>query len=299
MNKFNSPVYPIPPSFDKNENMDLLSTINYLNFLRDNGAKIVMTTAGTSQYNLMSIEEIRELNHTIIDNFEGEKILGLPALSLKHILEEIEYLNGAIKDHKHISLLILFPERYYNDEQIVEYFLKISKISNFPILAHGNILKKGTSGSYEYSKPLLEKLKQIPNFIGIKEEATNMMHSTNNLPADLEIIVAGGSMKRFWTLEPHGATTYLTGVGSFNPSYDELFFDSYYSDKNKASDIIKFVEKPLFDTFMTLGWHLSMRTALKIMGYIEGDRAPFKQPTNSENKLINDALNKLNEYEEK
>lgn len=299
MNKFNSPVYPIPPSFDKNENMDLLSTINYLNFLRDNGAKIVMTTTGTSQYNLMSIEEIRELNHTIIDNFEGEKILGLPALSLKHISAEIKYINGLLDYCNRTSLLILFPERYYDDDQIVEYFLEISKISNVPILAHGNSLRKGTSGSYEYSKPLLEKLKQIPNFIGIKEEASNMMHSTNNLPLDLEIIVAGGSMKRFWTLEPHGATTYLTGVGSFNPKLEELFFDSYFIDKNKAADIIKFVEKPLFDTLMALGWHLSMRTALKIMGYIDCDRLPFKQSLASETKLINDALNKLNEYEEK
>ena len=297
MKKFNSPVYPIPPSFNKNEDLDLTSTIKYLTFLQKNNSKVIMTTAGTSQYNLMTKEEIRTFNLSIVNNFKGEKILGLPLLSLKHLLEEVIYLNTSIKDYKNNSLLILFPERYYDDKQIIDYFTEICSTSNFPVLVHGNILKKGIGGSYEYSKPLLEKLQQIPNFIGIKEEASNIMHSTDNLPLGLEVIVAGGSMKRFWALEPHGATTYLAGVGSFNPKLEELFFKNYFNNKNKSRDIIEYVEKPLFNIFMALGWHLSMRTALKIMGIIDYDRNPFKQISKSNKILINQSLNILNSYE--
>jgi dihydrodipicolinate synthase/N-acetylneuraminate lyase len=54
--RFNGPVYPISPSFDENENLELESTKKYLTHLKDGGAKIVMTTAGTSQFNLMSRE---------------------------------------------------------------------------------------------------------------------------------------------------------------------------------------------------------------------------------------------------
>ena len=87
MIKFKSPVYPISPSFDENEKLELLSTIKYLNYITKEEGKIVMTTAGTSQYNLLTIDEVRSLNLCVINNFKEEKILGLPALSLKHLKE--------------------------------------------------------------------------------------------------------------------------------------------------------------------------------------------------------------------
>lgn len=294
MNKFRAPVYPIPPSFDVYENLDLESTKKYIQYLSGTGAQIAMTTAGTSQYNLLSVDEVRKLN-TIVSSFDGEKILGLPPLSTKHLLEEIDWMNSNFEPMD-TSLLILFPERYYDDDQIVEFFEEICSKSDFDILVHGNILKKGMGGSYEYSKPLLDRLSEIDGFIGMKEEAGNLMHSTTNIPSNLEVIVAGGSMKRFWALEPHGATTYLVGVGSFNPAWEEIFYDDY-SDSHMpfehAHKIIKTVETPLFDVFMKNGWHLSMRTALKHMGYIKFDRKPFKQPTEEQKQEIINAVNKV------
>tara|TARA_R110000764_G_scaffold132239_2_gene220051 strand:- start:1878 stop:2786 length:909 start_codon:yes stop_codon:yes gene_type:complete len=301
MIKFKSPVYPVSPSFDENEKLELLSTIKYLNYITKEEGKIVMTTAGTSQYNLLTIDEVRSLNLCVINNFKEEKILGLPALSLKHVKEEIEFLNTICKseDKNKISLLILFPERYYDDEQIVEYFSEICELSNFEVLVHGNVLKKGMGGTYEYSKPLLEKLSNIDGFIGMKEEAGNMMHSTNNIPkGKLEVIVAGGSMRRFWSLEPHGATTYLVGVGSFYPKWEELFYDNYLKNNiTKCTEIIQNIETPLFEVFMSSGWHLSMRTSLKHLGFIKNDRKPFKQPTKEVESNIKNILNTIKSYE--
>lgn len=45
MNKFRAPVYPIPPSFDVHENLDLESTKKYIQYLSGTGAQIAMTTA--------------------------------------------------------------------------------------------------------------------------------------------------------------------------------------------------------------------------------------------------------------
>lgn len=291
MRRFNGPVYPVSPSFDKNENIEFESTKRYIDYIEDNGGSVIMTTAGTSQFNLLTIQEIRKLN-LVVSKFKGEKILGLPQLSTLHLLQEIEYLNESLSGHD-ISLLILFPERYYSDSQIVEFFKDVCEKSNFPILVHGNILKKGMGGSYEYSKPLLKRLSEIDGFIGMKEEAANIMHSTNNIPKGLEVIVAGGSMKRFWSLEPHGATTYLVGVGSFNPQWEERFYSEYYQDILGSKNIITIIENPLFETFMKYGWHLSMRTSLRHMGFIIGDRRPFNQPTEEQQLNIINALNKV------
>ena len=290
--KFNSPVYPIAPSFDLSENLELDSTKRYLKHLEDSGAKIVMTTVGTSQYNLLNIREIRVLNK-VVSTFGGEKIIGLPVVSQVHLIDEINLLNDYC-DVDTTSILVLFPERYYDDMQVVEFFEHVCEASNFPVLAHGNVLRKGRGGSYEYSKPLLERLSKIDGFIGIKEESSNMMYATVNLPEGLEIIVAGGSMKRFWTLEPHGATTYLVGVGSFTPTVEEDFYSSYSDgDLMRAKNIMDKFETPLFATFMAEGWHLSMRTALKHMGFIKHDRKPFKQPSVEASHKIVSALNQL------
>jgi dihydrodipicolinate synthase/N-acetylneuraminate lyase len=116
---FNSPVYPIPPSFNTDEDLEVESTIKYLNYLKERGAKTVMTTAGTSQFNLLNNEEIRKLNSTVSE-FKGNKILGLPPLSTLHLKKEIELLNN--KNLSDTYILILFPERYYDDEQVINFF---------------------------------------------------------------------------------------------------------------------------------------------------------------------------------
>ena len=287
---FNSPVYPIPPSFNTDEDLEVESTIKYLNYLKERGAKTVMTTAGTSQFNLLNNEEIRKLNSTVSE-FKGNKILGLPPLSTLHLKKEIELLNN--KNLADTYILILFPERYYDDEQVITFFEEICNHSNYPILVHGNILRKGFGGDYEYSRPLLESLKNIDGFIGMKEESSTLMHSIKNIPEGLEVIVAGGSMRRFWSLEPHGATTFLSGVGSFNPTIDEYFYNEYYNNPKNAKETMVQVETTTFNTFMSIGWHLSMRTALKEMGFIIDDRKPFKQVSEEQKSLIKTKLQNL------
>ena len=113
------PVYPICPSF-KDGDLELKSTKKYLSYLEKEGATRVLTTAGTSQFNLLSVKEVFYLNRALIKYFNKEKILGLPIQSLKHTLKEIKALNNL--KAKNTSILIIFPERYYNDDQVVKYF---------------------------------------------------------------------------------------------------------------------------------------------------------------------------------
>jgi dihydrodipicolinate synthase/N-acetylneuraminate lyase len=177
--------------------------------------------------------------------------------------------------------------------KLLTFFEEICNHSNYPILVHGNILRKGFGGNYEYSRPLLESLKNIDGFIGMKEESSTLMHSIKNIPEGLEVIVAGGSMRRFWSLEPHGATTFLSGVGSFNPTIDEYFYNEYYNNPKNAKETMVQFETTTFNTFMSIGWHLSMRTALKEMGFIIDDRKPFKQVSEEQKSLIKTKLQNL------
>lgn len=289
---FNSPVYPLSPSFE-NEVLETESTLQYMGFLENGGVKTIMTTAGTSQFNLLTPEEVREFNSAAF-SFKGNKIIGIPALSLKHLKEEIVWYNSFNLENTY--LLLLFPERYYRDSQILEFFKEACEISKYPILAHGNVMKKGYGGEFIYNYDLIESLSQIDGFIGMKEESPSLDFAIKNLSREfgLEIIVAGGSMRRFWSLEPFGATTYLSGVGSFNPKIEEDFYRSYMSGNTTwAKDIMTEVEKPLFDVFMNIGWHASMRYSLQKMGYIKGNRDPFFRLDENQKEILDKTLAKI------
>lgn len=289
---FNSPVYPIPPSFE-DQLLETESTLRYLDFLKNQGVKTIMTTAGTSQYNLMSLPEVRRFNASVF-NFQGNKIIGIPAMSSHQLLEEIRWYNSFKLDE--CFLLILFPERYYSNDQIIDFFKTSCSVSDYPILVHGNTIKRGNGGDFIYDYSIIEQLARIDGFIGMKEESPSLDFAIKNLPKDLglEIIVAGGSMRRYWTLEPFGATTYLAGVGSFNPKMEEDFYRNYkLGNMEEAKIIMTEIEKPLFDVFMSIGWHASMRYSLKKMGYIKDNRDPFYKLNEKEESLLNKSIEKI------
>ena len=268
------PVYPISPSF-LNEELELESTKKYLRYLEKEGASRVVSTAGTSQFNLLSVKEVYYLNRAIVKYFNKEKILGLPIQSLKHTLKEVKALNNLKASNT--SILIIFPERYYSDEQVIKYFKTICKASNYPVYVHGNPIKKGTGGTYEYTNQLLSKLSKIKNFEGMKEEYSSIDLAMKNIQnLNLDIIVAGGSMRRFWLLNSYGATSFLTGLGSFYPEFSEYFYDSVLNDRlSSAKSIIEKYEKNFFNVFMQYGWHACMREALKYQGFLLENREPF------------------------
>jgi len=288
------PVYPIPPSFI-NEEIEFKRTSRYIRHLEESGATRVMTTAGSSQFNLLTLDEIFTLNKTVLREFNKETILGLPAIDLRRLRLELRKLNKL--KGVNTKVLILFPERYYNDQQIIDFFSEVCKISEYPIYLHGNILKRGNGGTYEYSNKLLRKLFDIPNFAGMKEEYSSIDLAMKNiaaLPNDFDIIVAGGSMRRFWSLFPHGASSFLTGLGSFAPEFSEQFYNSFVEgDYNLCTSIIQNLEKPLFDTFMDIGWHASMRTALQKQGFVLENRKPFVELDNESNNKVIKALDKI------
>lgn len=290
----NYPVIAIPPSYDKNENLDLLQTISYSQFLLDQGAKRLMTTAGTSHFNLLSIDEIHSLNKNL-SCLDCETILGVPSLSLKNTLDFIQYANKNY-DHSKTSLILLFPERFYTHSQVYQFFEAAANLSKFPCYVHGKTIKKASGGNFDFDKKLIDLLASHPNIVGIKEEHSNLMTSydvildCNNL--NFEFIVAGSSMRRFLFLENAGAHTFLSGVGNINPKIENDFI-SYIHEGNreKANFIIKKYENPCFSLFFKIGWHLALRNAIRLKGIgCNYNRRPYPDIS----KEQEDKINKIN-----
>lgn len=263
-------VVAIPASYDQNEALEVQSTIEYLKYLQKARVETVMTTAGTSHFNLLSLKEIHLFNKTVVENFEGQKIIGIPALSTTQAVEFVSVANSYIDENT--NLMALYPERFYDESEIMNYMSNIRLKTNNKIYIHGKTIRNATGGVWDYNSSVLNQLYNDDVLLGIKEEHSNLYKSydfISNLNPSLDVIVAGGSMRRFEFLESAGANSFLSGVGNLFPHIEKEYLNG---SKNKSLEL----EKKFFDVFMKYGWHKSLRIGLDLMGLTcYNDRSPW------------------------
>lgn len=296
MKYIHAPVYPLVPSYRDNEDLDTESTEKYIRYLEQSGAKVIMTTAGTTQFNLLSNEEIRTLNKLTASTFGKYKILGLPSLSTRESLKETERLNA--EDYPDTALMLLFPDRFYHNSEIKDWAYAVADTSKYPVYLHGMFMRKGTGGMYNYTADLYNELAAHPNIMGTKEETSDLAQAFNVLSqikdSNFHSIVAGGSLRRFFFLYPAGAKTFLSGIGSIFPEIEEKFAQAFANaDIETCKKIIQEYETPLFNTFKNIGWHPALREALRIKGFCQNNRRPFARLNPSEQTQTADIITKL------
>ena len=290
---FESPAFPIPPIFS-NELYDPFKTKRYVQHLIRGGAKCLMTTAGTSQYNLLDGAELLNFNWDINEFIQPYKdvklIVGVPPLSTKGAKKFITNT-----DIGNASPMLLYPDRYYGDQPIVDYFYELADHSKNPCFIHGMFMRS-VKGTYNYTADLICKIAEHKNIIGMKEETQSIdaaYEVCKDLPDDFEVIVAGKSQRRFQALLPTKATNFLAGVGSMFPKLDCEVYDAFRRGEQPNLEI----EDRLFDLFMDIGWHKAMREAISILLF-DGEninRKPFPNCSPVESLKISNLLREINE----
>tara|TARA_X000001388_G_scaffold24304_2_gene16834 strand:+ start:6941 stop:7819 length:879 start_codon:yes stop_codon:yes gene_type:complete len=266
-------VVPIPPSYNQSQELCLKDVDTYIKFLEKSGVvSTVMTTAGTSQYNLLSDVEIMSLNYQV-SLFSNKKIIGLPAKSLIELKKFIASQKAMIQsDNCHY--MGLYPDRFYDNKTIIDYFSFVSEYVESPIYVHGMFMRAGRGGQWNFTADVLNELFDRNLIVGIKEEHSDLAASYNfilNLNPKMDIIVAGGSMRRHKFLRNAGANSFLSGVGNLCPHIENTYILG-----NESAAIEK--ENKLFTVFNKHGWHRSLRIALSILNLgCKYDRMPWSQ----------------------
>jgi len=299
--RIEGPVFPIPPDYtDDGEDLELSTTELYLKYLFECGAKYIMTTAGTSQYNLLSRDEIRRFNMSLVKSEFEQIILGIQQLSTEHLLEEIGYYNDSLSStDKDIVLMVLYPERYYDDDSIISFYKEISDKSSFPIYIHCMPMRRANGGTYEYTSEIVNRINEETSGVvcGLKEESSSFDKGYEFVKdintENVNVIVAGKSQRRYLSLYPAGAQSFLSGVGSFIPSVDISFYELYVNspiNEKRHLGILK-LEDYLFDNFMKIGWHVAMRQTLKLMEMTcKNNRRPFSNITEEHKEVIEQTI---------
>ncbi len=292
---FSGPVIPLPTPFDQDYNVDYASLDSYVRFLVDGGIPAVMTTVGTSRFNLLTVDEMLKINETVVAAAEGKTKTIVSTPMTGSTRQCIEFGKHAEKIGADI-LLVYHPERHYGEEALFEFFNAIAAELDIALMIHEMPMRNGVGGgSVQYSIPLLQRLLDIPSLVGMKEEALDPPYSDAIVKATSDraiIIGAGGGMSRYLRDYWNGARAFLGGIGNFYPKLELDFFTAMQNqDFKQAHEIVYNIEKPYFSHVVPMGWHIALKEALHIKGFLPPyERPPLRRVFPEQRELIKSLL---------
>jgi dihydrodipicolinate synthase/N-acetylneuraminate lyase len=187
--------------------------------------------------------------------------------------------------------MALYPDRWYDNKTIISYFSEIKKECKNPLYVHCMKMRSGRGGSWDYTGDVLISLYENGIISGIKEEHSSLKDSydfVSSLDSNLDIIVAGGSMRRHQYLRSAGANTFLSGLGNLFPRIEQQYMKGVNIDEALSAETM------LFDVFMKYGWHKSLRESLRQKGLTcTFDRMPWPKVSAEESEEIKNVLSKI------
>ncbi len=273
------PVFPIPTPFTEGgAAVDHDALAKYVDFLAGAGVAALMSTVGTSRFNLMSFDEMKAVNATIAKAAKGRCIVILAGPMTGGTEVHVDFARHAETSGAD-AVIAFMPERYYGQDAVVEFFKTVSESVGIATMIHEMPMRSGYGGQLQYSLDLLDRLTDLPGVVGMKEECMDggyayLLH--RRLAGKCGIIGAGS--KRLYMRDFHaGAKAYLVGLGNFFPQVAKDFHAAMKAhDIGRAHAIVRAYEDPFFDVAVGLGWHVALKETMHLLGLMPPhERAPL------------------------
>lgn len=279
------PVFPIPTPFSEDgAKVDHSALEAYTEFLVRSGASTVMTTVGTSRFNLMSEDEILAVNETVARVVNGRIIMIAAGNLSGSTVSNIQWAQHA-ESVGADAYIAFFPERWYGDEAVFNFFKQLTNSVSIGIMIHEMPMRSGYGGQLQFSLDLLERLVSLPGLVGMKEECMDGGYAYR-LHRRLQgkcAIIGAGAMRNFMRDFHAGARSNLVGVGSFFPKVEIAFQKALREGKiDHALNIVRDYEDPYFDLAVELGWHVQLKEALHLFGLMPPHERPPMSRLNAE-----------------
>ena len=290
------PVFPILTPFNESGGVDHDALACYVKFLVSAGASTIMTTVGTSRFNLLSEEEIRAVNATVAGATSANAITiaaGPMTGSLQSNIEFARHAETVGAD----AYIAFFPERWYGADAAYDFFRQLAASVSIGVMIHEMPIRGGYGGQVQYPLDLLERLVALPNVVGMKEECMDAGYSYR-LHRRLQgqcAIIGAGAMRNFMRDYHAGAQANLVGVGSFFPRVEMAFQTALKSgDVERAHRIVRQYEDPYFDVAVELGWHPQLKETLHLLGLMPPfERAPLPRLNDAQRARLGDCIARL------
>lgn len=279
-------VHSLPMFFTQSGEINWDDLERYLNEMLDAGIETIYSMAYNTRYMQMTANEIATLHKFVVDvtkKADVQLIIGHPFLSTKPELDDY-FLQ--IKDiaEKVSAVSMLYPERYYGDNKVIEDFIDFPKKYGMRTLIHEMKLVSGFNGELiEWPEDLLFRLLERPNVMGVKEDSKNDDVTTGlieHFGKDKNIIVAGHGKRRTLNLAASQGNgfSWLNGSSMISPALGVKFCSVLNDEGADGGFITKYIEdfeEPFFHFVKRYGWHMAHKAMLAQRGYSVHERFPL------------------------
>ena len=304
-NKIIGPIFSVITPFKKNGDIDYNALKKYLKFLYKRGARVFYVMFYNSRLGLLSEGEIIKLNifvaNYLKNKFKNTIVIGAEPYNCS-TKKSIRY--AKLFDKNKIDVLsLIFGEKFYNNNQIINHFKLLKKNTKIKLLLHQQLLENGISSNptaVPYSIEALKKISKLKNFIAMKEDAKidNLTKKILiNLKKDINIITSGGGKKQWLKFARFGCQGWLSGISNLDPKIAIKFYEFYNTNKmNKCKKMIKYLEEPFFRLKDKFGWHLTIKASLEVLGLMNRyEREPMVSLENKKMREIKEMILKIKE----
>jgi 4-hydroxy-tetrahydrodipicolinate synthase len=265
------PILTMPTPFTADFQIDDAGIRRMIALGLANDVGVYELTAGNSQYDVLSEEEIQRLTRTVVEAVGGRGIV-IAATGAWWTGQAVQYARFA-ESVGADALQVLLPPG--SDAGYVQHFRRLADATKMPLLLQGAL-----------PLSLIEELVKIPYVVGMKEDGpdTYYVEVARRFGKRLAIF-CGGQKRRYLIGRPHGSPAWFSFFITFAPVIAVRFRQAIEAnDLETARDIVEKYEKPVFDFCSAgpRGFHAYWRALLEHFGVAQRYVRPPQESCNAE-----------------
>lgn len=256
-----NPIISLPTFFHRDGRHDMDSLAGTVEFAVANGFPTLLLTAGDSNYELQSEPEIRTVAQTVVDAAAGRATV-LVGTSLHwwrdQIIDFARYVDGL-----GAGAMILRPSASLGtgavEDDVFDLYQAVGEQVNCGIVLNGH-----------FSMNLLKRLADIPQVIGLKEDAGDAWcHDALYAVGKKLTVFNGGQKWRFLYGVLWGMKGYMTSFGPLAPQVSHDFWAAVQKkDLFAAAKIVDQYDNPFFEHSIAhpRGFHSVRQACFELFG---------------------------------
>ena len=262
-NALASPIVSLPTFFTREGAQDLESLRGTVEFVITHGMKVLLLTAGDSNYELQSEEEIRAVARTLIETARGRSTVVVGTAShwwSDQIIGFARYVEDLGAD----GVMVLRPQVARGDsahfeDPVFEMYRAVADAIDCGVVLNGI-----------FSMRLLKRLAEIPGVVALKEDAGDPWCHDALWTVGKELAVFNGGQKwRFLYGMLWGMVGYMTTYGILAPQVTHQFWEAVQKkDMFAAARIVDTYDNPLFEYAIghPKGFHPVSQATMEVFG---------------------------------
>ena len=245
--RLRGPIFSSPTPFNAKFEVDYQALRKMIQRALRYGVRVFALTAGNSQYQSLSYEEIKESTRVMVEavNGQGLTIAATGDWWTGRAVDYARYAESIGAD----AVQVLRPSRSGGEDSIVRHFETIARNTKLSLVLHG-----------DYSDSLFAKLLKIDSVVAMKEDGDLSQYIEREMVyGDRISIFAGGQEYRYLVGYPYGAKAFYSTYTTFAPDISMRFWNAIEAgDLKTAVQITSKYDFPYIKKFTHSLWHATI-----------------------------------------